>query len=260
LSLFIKAPLEVTAIDTDEEALRFFKTSFELLRAEGLIENVSVRCECKSITAGAGEYDLVLAGSVLNELEPGTRMRCVTAWLRSLRPTGSLIVIEPALRETSRDLHAVRDAIIGEGIGHVFAPCTRTQSPCPALADPRDWCHEDRPITLSPRAGELGNRTALREHGLKFSYLVLCPEPRPLVQAGAQRAWRVVSQLRNLKGKRECFLCSDRGRVRMTLLKRHRSDANLDFNHVHRGDVVLTDQSVEDKLGSDSIVTRLRPI
>ncbi len=255
-------PLEVTAVDLDDDALHLFETTAELLEQKGLVKHLSLVTEALGVTEfpiAQDRYDLILAGSLLNELEPDERERIVSSALRGLRPDGFLILVEPALRETSRDLHLLRDFVLSRGLGHVFAPCTRTQAPCPALADPRDWCHEDRPINLPPRAAELGARTGLREHGLKFSYLVLGREPRSLVDAGSALAWRVVSQSRNLKGKRECFLCSERGRVRMTLLKRHRSEANHPFERADRGDVLLIDQSVDDRLLADTRVLRHRP-
>ena len=47
------------------------------------------------------------------------------------------------------------------GRAHVFAPCTRG-GPCPALDDPRDWCHEDRAFRPPRRLAALMQRTGLR--------------------------------------------------------------------------------------------------
>ena len=101
-------------------------------------------------------------------------------WPPSIRPARS-IVVEPALRETARDLHEVRDQVLGRGLGHVFAPCTRRAAPCPMLADPRDWCHEERPLDLPPRALALAINTGLRDGAMKFAYLV--------VRRGDERRW-----------------------------------------------------------------------
>src|SRR5439155_17805257 len=88
--------------------------------------------------------DLVVMGTLLNELPAEARLSLVQRALAAVSPDGAVIVIEPALRETSRALHELRDAVLAGGHGFVFAPCTRTCAPCPALADPDDWCHEDR--------------------------------------------------------------------------------------------------------------------
>src|SRR5205814_1975210 len=110
-----------------------------------------------------GKFDLVVAAHLLNELFVGRadrvslRAQRVLAWSRALlAPGGLLILVEPALRETSRELLAVRDHLLAAGL-HVVAPCFWT-GPCPALARDRDWCHDAAPVPSRPR--------------VDFSYLV----------------------------------------------------------------------------------------
>jgi len=118
-------------------------------------------------------------------------------------------------------------------------------APCPALADPTDWCHEDRPVTLPPRTAELSRLTHLRDGGLKFSYLVLRRDPRPL--ADEPLAWRVVGPPRALKGKVEVPACSDAGRIPLRLLRRHRSDANRELERADRGELLIVDAAPGDQ-------------
>ena len=208
----------------------------------------------------AARFDLVLAGTVMNELPEEARLPLVQRALAALRPGGAVVVIEPALRETSRDLHRIRDAALAAG-AHVFAPCTRRVAPCPALEDDRDWCHEDRPTRLPPRAQQLATATGLRGGGLKFSYVVLRNEPGGLVpddvHEGARRALRVVSQPRKLKGKLECFACGDGGRASLRRLGRARSDSNRALDRARRGDVVVVGE--RDDLDVDDVVERIEP-
>jgi ribosomal protein RSM22 (predicted rRNA methylase) len=199
-------------------------------------------------------------GTVLNELSAVARLALVNRALAAITPDGAVIAIEPALRDTSRNLHELRDAILTSGAAHVFAPCTRRCAPCPALANPDDWCHEDRAIELPPRTAELARLTHLRDSGMKFSYLVLRRDDAPLVTQA--RAWRVVSAPRPAKGKLELFGCNDAGRVPLRLLKRNRADANRAFEKARRGDVLVVDAPVEDdrvEIGVDSSVDRLLP-
>jgi SAM-dependent methyltransferase len=115
-----------------------------------------------------GKFDLVVAAHLLNELfvdrtpaeRVALRARRVRAWATLLAPGGLVILIEPALRETSRELLAVRDQVLAAGL-HVVAPCFWT-GPCPALAQDRDWCHDAAPVPSKPR--------------VDFSYLVLRTE------------------------------------------------------------------------------------
>jgi len=223
----------VLAIDRDRAALAI---------AQAAARELGVTIETRTgdvSTCDIPRCDLVVMGSVLNELAPAAQVAVVERALAAIDSNGAVIVVEPALRDTARALHAVRDAAIASGRGHVFAPCTRRVAPCPMLADPDDWCHEDRPLELPPRTRELARLTHLRDSGMKFAYLTLRRAPLDLVDDPA--AWRIVSAPRPSKGKLEIFGCSAAGRVPLRLLKRHRSDANRELERADRGDVVSID-------------------
>jgi hypothetical protein len=141
----------------------------------------------------------------------------------------------------------------------VFAPCTRGGAPCPALADPADWCHEDRPLRLPPRTAELARLTHLRDSGMKFAYLVLRRQPLGLVPAGGA-AWRVVGVPRPEKGKLEVIGCSDRGWVPIRRLRRHRSAANRAVERAERGDVLVVDAAPDEQRVELEEATRVERI
>ncbi len=252
--------LTILAIDRDKDALGIAATAVRSYAAtRGVTAAITTRADDATRTA-LPAADLVVIGTLLNELAADAQLRVVERALASIGDDGAVIVIEPALRDTARALHELRDTLVGRGAAHVFAPCTRAIAPCPALADPSDWCHEDRAITLSPRTAELARLTHLRDGGLKFAYLVLRRAPLPLVDAPG--AWRIVSAPRPAKGKLEVIGCGDAGRVTLRLLKRNRTDANRDLERADRGDVVITNASPgEDRLelAADSTVDRRRP-
>jgi ribosomal protein RSM22 (predicted rRNA methylase) len=237
-----RAAISVHAVDRDRDALRIFRQAVNDLGSR-LHRELAVTIEQVDLStqrvpgAGAGA-DLILIGNVLNELAPGRSRALLTELFGVLDPDGALIIIEPALRETARALHELRDFAVTETGAYVFAPCVRQAAPCPALEHEHDWCHEDRPVQLPERTAKLAANTGLRSHGLKFAYLVLRRARDPLVPE-AERAARVVSQPRRSKGKRECFACSENGRELVRLLKRNRSAANRDFERVRRGDVLI---------------------
>lgn len=232
-------PLVITAIDRDAAALQIAAASVRDLAARrGVATTIITRVDDAN-GARLAEADLVVMGTLLNELAEPARIALVERALAAVGPDGAVILIEPALRETSRSLHAVRDAILTRGKGFVFAPCTRRSAPCPALADPTDWCHDDRAVTLPPRTAELARLTHLRDGGLKFSYLVLRHDSRGL--ADEPNAWRVVGDLWAQKGKVEVPACSEAGRVPLRLLRRHRSAANREVERAERGDVIVVD-------------------
>jgi ribosomal protein RSM22 (predicted rRNA methylase) len=254
------AAFEILAIDHDVDALRIAGAAVRGL-AERRDIDLSITTRAADVeTTSIPPCDVVIMGTVLNELSAVARLALVNRALAAIAPDGAVIAIEPALRDTSRNLHELRDAILTSGAAHVFAPCTRRCAPCPALANPDDWCHEDRAIELPPRTAELARLTHLRDSGMKFSYLVLRRDDAPLVTQA--RAWRVVSAPRPAKGKLELFGCNDAGRVPLRLLKRNRADANRAFEKARRGDVLVVDAPVEDdrvEIGVDSSVDRLLP-
>jgi hypothetical protein len=184
--------------------------------------------------------DLVVIGTLLNELPVAARLPLVQRALAAIGEDGAVIIIEPALRETARELHVLRDTLLTIGAGHVFAPCTRRGTPCPALASDKDWCHEDRLVKLPPHTAELARVTHLRDSNLKFSYLVLRRAPTPLVAAGGD-AWRVVSATFAPKGKVELVGCSDAGHVTIRLLRRHRTEVTRNVERARRGNVLVID-------------------
>jgi len=236
--------LSVVAIDRDRGALALFEGAARHL-AQSLGGRIALERRAdllRDAVLPPGAFDLVLAGGVLNELDEATRISLVERGLTALDEGGALVLIEPALRETSRDLHRLRDHLLASGRAHVFAPCTRAVAPCPALARERDWCHEDRPLALPPRAARLAQATGLRQGGMKFAYLVLRRAGDPLAAVDPSRAaLRIVSEAKRLKGRRECVGCGDAGWVKLRLLSRHRTDANRGFERVRRGDVLVID-------------------
>jgi precorrin-6B methylase 2 len=229
--------IELVAIDRDAAALAIAKHALAQLGTSVTTQTGDVR----KVTLPP--CDLVVMGTVLNELAEAEARGVVERALAAVADDGAVIVVEPALRTTSRALHAIRDALIADG-AHIFAPCTRRIAPCPMLADPDDWCHEDRALALPPRTAELARLTHLRDGGMKFSYLVVRKQPLALVDDPS--AWRLVSAARIAKGKHEITGCSDRGRIPLRLLKRNRTAENKVLERADRGDVVIAREAPGD--------------
>jgi SAM-dependent methyltransferase len=187
----------------------------------------------------AGKFDLIVAAHVLNEL--GAKMTVVQraslvfAWARELLAEGGLLLLlEPALRETGRDLLGVRDRMLEAGYT-VVAPCF-WQGACPALARERDWCH-DSADWLPADAGEdvQGGRPRSR---VDFAYVVLT---RTAERTTDKRLFRVVSDLIEEKGRLRLFGCGPAGRHPIVRLDRERTPDNEDLDTATRGDVLVID-------------------
>jgi ribosomal protein RSM22 (predicted rRNA methylase) len=222
-----------------------------LVEAERLVRERSAGTGLRTIRASVEElprilsdaYDLIIFSNVLNELFIGEdnrvsrRVTVVGNILRTLlADDGSCIIIEPALRETSRDLLLLRDGLLREGL-HVFSPCLM-QDHCPALTNPKDWCHEDLLWEPSERIRAIDRRIGLRKDSLKFSYLVLRKDALSLAGLLPDNSFRVVSEPLVSRGKRELFLCGPGGRRLVTRLDKDRSAENEGFGALKRGMVV----------------------
>jgi len=211
-----------------------------------------------AVPVGGGAYDLVLASAVLCELGAAPDA-LVGRLLDAMTPDGVLVIIEPALRETSRALLALRDRLATRADLTIVAPCTRT-GPCPALVDARDWCHEDRSLAPSPGLARLAAATGLRRSGLKFSYLTLRRQGPTLGEtSGLPHPLRVVSDPIVSKGKLELWVCGPDGRRRVVRLKRDRSETNAPYGEARRGDLVsIEGASEQGRVGAEARVDVFR--
>jgi SAM-dependent methyltransferase len=215
-----------------------FGEGLEIVAVDAVAGPGVVRADlARALPAVDGRFDLVVAAHLLNELYVGRpagaraalRGERVAAWARALlAPGGVIVVVEPALRETSRELLAVRDLVRAGGL-EVVAPCFWT-GPCPALARERDWCHD-------AASGPGGAR-------VDFSYLVVrAPAPRgeAAPRSRAPGSLRVVSDLLRDKGRLRFFGCGETGRHAYVRLDRHASSANAALADARRGDVLVVE-------------------
>jgi hypothetical protein len=146
------------------------------------------------------------------------------------------MIVEPALRETSRALHRLRDELLAENRCTIYSPCLHDNN-CPALVDPDDWCHEERawepPIVIQQIDREVG----FIKDALKFSYLLLRTDGRTIADRSPD-TFRMVSELRKLKGDRRAWLCNELGRSEVGRLDRALSAGNCAWDDCQRGAIV----------------------
>ena len=180
--------LEGTAVDSVCANLQESQTLFA--RKTAIIKEIKPSARSRLRTAVAdltrldslhleGNFDFIVVGNVLNELFRGQewlndRYELVSSVVnRWLAPRGFLILLEPALRETSRQLHQLRDRLLAFTELKVYSPCVHN-GPCPAvsLKIPKDWCHEDRPWNPPEVIRKVDSLIGNRMDSLKFSYAI----------------------------------------------------------------------------------------
>jgi ribosomal protein RSM22 (predicted rRNA methylase) len=219
-------------------------------------------------------FDLIILANCLNEIHADAtdpiamRSRLVTEVLALLAPQGTIMIVEPALRETSRSLHEVRDRLLQEKRCTVYSPCLHENS-CPALVNPYDWCHEERawepPVSIRKIDGEVG----FIKDALKFSYLLLRKDGKTIVDRRPD-VYRVVSELRELKGEKRAWLCNETGRPEIGRQDRLVSPQNAAFDDWHRGAIVQIEKIIHKerrgkvsalgRIEQDATVQLIRPV
>lgn len=209
-----------------------------------------------------GPFELIVAANTLSELwhearDPiGSRVTLVRSLLDLLTPHGAFIIIEPALRGTSRSLHEVRDQLLAQGACTVYSPCLHDR-PCPALVKADDWCHEERGWTPLPIISAIDRDVGFIKDALKFSYVILRKDGQTIVPRAPDR-YRVVSELREMKGEKRAWLCNETGRPEVGRQDRLRSEANEAVDDWHRGAIVRISEIVrKERKGRESTVGRI---
>lgn len=255
--------LEITAIDQNRNILKDARALMASASYErSKLTTSSARVTAKSLQKelSGGKFEIIVCANLLNEMpDIETRAKLVqTLLLQHLAPDGALIIIEPALREITRDLMNLRDQLLKatpeSARPNVIAPCLH-QLACPMLQhNTRDWCHAylawERPRFIAEVDHLIGNRKDF----LKFSYLILeqmskaAPAEKNPKKKSTPAQYRVVSAPLRTNGKLELLLCPDAENFPQTLLRinrldRDRGPANAAIDSVLRGDMVTGDFS-----------------
>jgi ribosomal protein RSM22 (predicted rRNA methylase) len=262
-----KPQLEFTAVDQVAGNLKIAEALFS---SSGTTHGLAVSLKTiRSDIEGMGNllhghFDVIILSNVMNELfvrdDRKTEKRVSilnTILKRSLADDGSCIIIEPALRDTSREMLEVRDGLLENGF-HVYSPCLFIGT-CPALANPKDWCHEDVPWDPPQLVKELDKLTGLHKDSLKFSYIVLRRDGLSLKDGSRENSFRVVSEPLVSKGKQEFYICGPGGRRLVTRLDKDATSGNESFKSLHRGILVrferLIDEGKRFKVGKETEVS-----
>lgn len=217
---------------------------------------------------GAGlAFTHVLVGHALNELwaDAPDRLERRTALCEELlgrvRRHGSLVLLEPALRTTTRELLQLRDRLVEKGFA-IRAPCLY-RGGCPALLKEVDWCHAERAWTPPPVLARLIAAAGLHKELLQMAYLVVAPRDEAWAPPPEGRLFRIVSE--PLEGKKRVrrMGCGPEGRVPISVSDAARTGAHAPFLESERGDVLAIEHGEPAgegegvRLGPDTRVVRV---
>lgn len=159
--------------------------------------------------APAAPYDLVIAGHLLNELDPAAQ-RDLIAWAWQ-QTGGLLLIVEPGASDAFPGVRAARDQLLAAG-AHTIAPCTH-DLPCP-LRD--DWCHFPQRL-VRPDFQRRARAAPSPWEESKFAYAAMARF------APEQPAWgRVIREPMSNKAYAEAVVSTAAGVRRYRGLKRYR--------------------------------------
>jgi hypothetical protein len=109
-------------------------------------------------------------------------------------------------------------------------------------------CHEERPWRPPALVQAIDRRVGLIKDGLKFSYLMLRKDGQHIIRRSPD-VFRVVSELREMKGEKRAWLCNETGRNEVGRLDREASGQNSTFASWHRGAIVRVEEIVRKSVG-----------
>lgn len=233
--------LQLSAIDQSAQALKLAERIVVNLPLKTLNLKLSTanleNQECALLTA---KQDLIILANVVNELfrkdnEPFIKR---SAFLKKVIDThladnGLLIIIEPALQKTSRELIAVRDLLLADKNYTVLAPCTQ-QKGCPLnnAEHAEDWCHEahywDNPALID----QIDKLTGLNKHHIKYSFLIIGKAAD--FHTAENLNYTIETPLYS-KGCMKVKSCGEHGLSELVYTAKSKSDKNRQFKKIEKG-------------------------
>ncbi len=257
---FPDAAVRFTAVEQNADILSDARALFDRVAPKNHgLETIRAQIDPTNpgTAIGMNRFDLICAANLLNEFDDAATALVFTRALLAdhLEREGRLLIIDPALRKTTRPLMALRDTLTGEGM-KVIAPCLHQKS-CPMLAaNERDWCHFYCEWKRPPLIARIDALTGLDHRFLKMAYLILTRDPRPETRDRGHHntLHRVVSSPIRSKGKIELVLCGSNGELRrVRRLDRDASETNAAFDRVRRGDIVALETNTTRIASNDTV-------
>ena len=202
--------VDLTAVDHSPHALDVLRRCHSELRSE-LWPDSSLRTNAKNMRfrsslfyGGKERFDLVVLGFSLNEFCKGMEVEEVASFLeeaanRLLKRRGMMIILEPALQETSNAMSQLGELLSNQNDLHYWGPYLHGGH-CPLLAQGKYWNHEVRSWSPPDSLEYLNRRMHRRIHEVKFSYLCLSRIASDKKFPETPEVFRLVSPMSRMKG------------------------------------------------------------
>ena len=213
--------IAVDMIDVSAKALTLAKALFYRVHPKTRVSTKVTSLE-KSNTKVRGDYEIIVASHVLNELwkkEPDARKKraaLLNDLSKNLSEAGVLLISEPALTETSRATLSLIPALLEMNL-RLIAPCpeaiNETRS-CPLFlsgASDKATCHASIASDFSGDVLRLANAAQLTREEVKMTFLALLKPKEE--RKGRKEELRIVSDaMLNKSGRIRYLLCDGKKR------------------------------------------------
>ena len=235
----------VTLVDSSEKSLTLGKSvltsDFKNLSVETLRCDFE-RCDFEKTFPALqkNSFDIIVMSHALNELwknQSNALEKRRTFLLKVadyLTQDGILLLNEPALLKTSRELIFVRNSLLNEGF-FVLSPCL-CSAECPALLQGENHtCHSEKEWVAPEPVASLAKAAGLDRESVKMSFFALSRTPLSILEN--DEFWRVVSDsMLNKSGRIRYLICSGKKRVAFSAKKDDSNAQKKGFFNLKRYD------------------------
>jgi len=167
-----------------DKSLEMLAVAEKLLKAERQV----YRVYHDSRQALDKKYDLIMVANALNEFSSEEEDIFIKNIDKSLSENGILLLLEPALKVTSRRLMNFRNKFLSFYKYQILYPCTHCQA-CQMLKSLDDWCHASLEGLNSRLVKQIDEITGYNKHRLKYAALIF-KKTSPL---GKSHDYRIVT-------------------------------------------------------------------
>ncbi len=195
--------------------------------------NITFNCSKRIPRLESPNYDLILAGNVICEMDSDLATMTIDSLYNRLKAGGLLVIVEPALQEPTRLLMRLRDTFLKRHPeAAVIFPCTHCDS-CPMLANSdHDWCHGTLSWEKPRLVRHIDRLTGFNKHRLKYSALILGKE------LNTPSGYRVIQPASKTKLGKEAILCGRDFYGKAQLPKKVRHERNYPFERAKSFDLL----------------------
>jgi len=206
---------------------------------------------------GTATYDLIIAANVLNELPASAALPLAKRLIQSLSPTGTLVLLEPALPQPTRALMKVRDELLSEFPAlNLLFPCTHRE-PCPMLRQSKDdWCHgtlegAGKDFEHLKLVSQLDALLRFNKHRIKYSAMLLsASSPSP-------EGYRAITDAEKTHRGSEIVLCGRDFFGNALLTKGATNDGNRHLRRVGSYELLRINPKASATLAKGTVIERV---